>query len=139
MCAHTLPYPNPTLRTPPQVLRFLHWAPEKAEFHASFRSGAGGAFACPAVVAAPSAGPAGRAVEVEVVFEPTAVGEDICDRLVLASPIAGALLGRARPAPQEMPRAFMHHGSSSAQPKAECSPTADRYSARIPAGYTRPS
>lgn len=74
------------------MLRFLHWAPEKAEYQVAFRSSAAGDFLCPGGrVAAPAAGPAaGVSVEVEVCFEPTAVGAEIQDVLTLSSPVGGA-------------------------------------------------
>ena len=81
-----------------QVLRFVHWAPEKAEYRVSFRSGAAGDFACAsASVTAPGAGAGGCPVEIDVRFEPTAVSEDVCDVLTLSSPVAGARLCDLRP------------------------------------------
>lgn len=74
-----------------QMLRIMHWAPVKAEYHISFQSGTAGEFYCAsASISAPAAGPGGCAVEVEVCFEPTAVAEDARDVLLLNSPIGGA-------------------------------------------------
>lgn len=74
-----------------QMLRFMHWAPVKAEYRVSFQGGTAGEFYCAsASISAPAAGPGGCAVEVEVCFEPTAVAEDARDVLLLSSPIGGA-------------------------------------------------
>ena len=84
-----------------QVYRFRHWLAEKADYKCSFRNKGTAGFECKPAVAAAPAGPEGSEVEVEVVFEPTAVGEGFRDVLVLSSPAGGeyecAVVGRCLP------------------------------------------
>ena len=84
-----------------QVYRFRHWLADKADYKCSFRNKGTAGFECKPAVAAAPAGPEGSEVEVEVVFEPTAVGEGFRDVLVLSSPAGGeyecAVVGRCLP------------------------------------------
>lgn len=75
----------------PQVFRFTHWLDEKAEFKCSFKNGAASAFEVLPTVAGPApSGQQGQEVAVEVHFEPTALGENIRDTLIITSAAAGA-------------------------------------------------
>ena len=84
-----------------QVYRFRHWLADKADYKCSFKNKGTAGFECRPAVAATPAGPEGSEVEVEVVFEPTAVGEGFRDVLVLSSPAGGeyecAVVGRCLP------------------------------------------
>ena len=84
-----------------QVYRFRHWLADKADYKCSFRNKGMAGFECKPAVAAAPAGPEGSEVEVEVVFEPTAVGEGFRDVLVLSSPAGGEyecpVVGRCLP------------------------------------------
>lgn len=83
----------PLGNTETQLFRFTHWLADKAEYKCVFRGAARGAgvgfdVVRPAV-AAPPAGPDGSPCEVEVTFEPTAIGESFHDVLLLTSPTGG--------------------------------------------------
>lgn len=93
-----------------QVFRFTHWLDEKADYKVSFKSSGtntatGGAFTAPPTVsatpAASGAGQAGTEASLEVAFEPTAIGENIRDMLILTSATGGEyqcpLVGRCIP------------------------------------------
>ena len=84
-----------------QVYRFRHWLADKVDYKCSFKNKGTAGFECRPAVAATPAGPEGSEVEVEVVFEPTAVGEGFRDVLVLSSPAGGeyecAVVGRCLP------------------------------------------
>ncbi|KXZ49496.1 hypothetical protein GPECTOR_21g722 [Gonium pectorale] len=92
-----------------QVFRFTHWLEEKADYKVTFKSSGthvatGGAFTAPATVAAPAAVAglaAGSEASLEVTFEPTAIGENIRDTLIVSSPTGGEyqcpLVGRCIP------------------------------------------
>jgi hypothetical protein len=90
------------------VFRFMHLAPEKADYKCSFKSANPGAtasscgFDAPAAVTAPpSTSPGGVEVVLEVGFEPSSVGESLRDTLVVASAVGGEyqvpLVGRCLP------------------------------------------
>jgi hydrocephalus-inducing protein len=97
----------------PQVLHFMHWGQDRAEYKCSFKSSSGGAgsaggvaasstdFDAPASVVAPPAGPIGTDIEVAVGFEPCALGEAVRDTLVLTSATSGVyevpLMGQCVP------------------------------------------
>jgi hydrocephalus-inducing protein len=96
-----------------QVLHFLHWGQDRAEYKCSFKSSSGSAgaaggaagsstdFDAPASVVAPPAGPTGTDIGVAVGFEPCALGEAVRDTLVLTSATSGVyevpLMGQCVP------------------------------------------
>ncbi|KAG2489301.1 hypothetical protein HYH03_012133 [Edaphochlamys debaryana] len=92
-----------------QIFRFTHWLDEKADYKVSFKSSGtntatGSTFTTAATVSAPPAVAglaAGAEVSLEVAFEPTAIGENIRDTLVVASSTGGEyqcpLVGRCIP------------------------------------------
>lgn len=92
-----------------QVFRFTHWLDERAEYKVSFKSSgsnvaSGGAFTAATSIMAPPAVAglaAGSEASLEVHFEPTAIGENIRDTLVVVSATAGEyqcpLVGRCIP------------------------------------------
>lgn len=95
-----------------QVLHFMHWGQDRAEYKCSFKSSSGAAaaggvaasstdFDAPASVVAPPAGPTGTDIEVAVGFEPCALGEAVRDTLVLTSATSGVyevpLMGQCVP------------------------------------------
>ncbi|EFJ42226.1 hypothetical protein VOLCADRAFT_67248 [Volvox carteri f. nagariensis] len=92
-----------------QIFRFTHWLDERAEYKVSFKSSgthvaAGGAFTAAASVVAPPAVAglaAGSEASLDVHFEPTAIGENIRDTLVVVSTTGGEyqcpLVGRCIP------------------------------------------
>lgn len=81
-----------------QLFRFAHWLDEKADYKVAFKStgtNAGGAFSAAASISAPPAAAglaAGAEVALEVTFEPTAIGENIRDTLVVSSATGGEYL-----------------------------------------------
>jgi len=93
-----------------QVFRFTHWLDEKVEYSCSFASGAAAVFECPPKVAAEPAGASGREVEVTVAFEPSTLGENIRDMLIVSSPAAGMyqcpVVGRCMPPKPQGPIEF---------------------------------
>lgn len=113
LCHLTTPAHVPRLNTVShapllQVFRFMHLAPEKADYKCSFKSANTGStasscgFDAPAsVTAPPSTSPGGVEVVLEVGFEPSSVGESLRDTLVVASPVGGEyqvpLVGRCLP------------------------------------------
>ncbi|PNG51688.1 Hydrocephalus-inducing, partial [Tetrabaena socialis] len=90
-----------------QLFRFTHWLDEKADYKVTFKSSGtavatGGAFTAAASVTAPAAAAgAGSEATLEVHFEPTAIGENIRDTLVVTSATGGEyqcpLVGRCIP------------------------------------------
>ena len=72
------------------MFRFQHWLAEKTEYKAAFRGKTSGAFECkPSTVAAAPAGPDGQELQVEVTFEPSSIGDDYHDTLVVSSITGG--------------------------------------------------
>lgn len=86
----------------PRPTRFMHWLDDKTEYKVSFRGGSGSAFTAAATVMSPTGGAAmGVEASLEVSFEPTMIGDNIRDALVLTSATGGEftcpLLGRCIP------------------------------------------
>lgn len=73
-----------------QVFRFQHWLVEKTDYKAAFRGKSSGAFECkPSTVTAAPAGPDGQELLVEVSFEPSSIGDDYHETLVVNSTTGG--------------------------------------------------
>ncbi|KAK9824158.1 hypothetical protein WJX72_008157 [[Myrmecia] bisecta] len=72
-----------------QTYRFMHWLGEKAEYKCAFRNKGAVGFECKPSVTPGPAGLDGLETEVEVTFEPTSVGENFRDVLVVSSATGG--------------------------------------------------
>ena len=73
-----------------QAFRFRHWLAEKTDYKESFRGKPSAAFECkPSTVAAAPAGPDGQELQVEVTFEPSSIGDNYHETLVVSSAAGG--------------------------------------------------
>lgn len=72
------------------MFRFQHWLAEKTDYKASFRGKSSGAFECkPSTVAAAPAGPDGLELQIEVTFEPSSMGDNYHETLLVGSATGG--------------------------------------------------
>ena len=73
-----------------QVFRFRHWLGDKTDYKPSFKGKPSGAFECkPTSVAAAAAGPDGQELQVEVTFEPSSIGDNYHETLIVSSATGG--------------------------------------------------
>lgn len=100
-----LSFTVPLGRRQSQPFKFVHYLQKKAEYSCTFSSKGEAGFECDKSIVGHPAGIDGVPVEVEVTFEPTAVGEGFRDTLIVSHPEAGEytcpLYGRCtEPKPQ---------------------------------------
>lgn len=72
-----------------QVYRFTHWSDQACVYTCSFASGAAALFECQPSINVEAAGPHGKEVELQLHFEPSVLGENIRDMLLISSPVGG--------------------------------------------------
>lgn len=93
-----------------QVYRFTHWSDQKCDYSCTFASGTSKVFECQPTISVEGAGPNGREVELQVHFEPSTLGENIRDMLVINSPVGGRyqcpVMGRCIPPKPQGPVEF---------------------------------
>merc|ERR1711998_600624 len=81
-----------------QPFRFMHYANARADYSCSFQKKGTSGFECDPTVVGHPAGVEGIEMEVDVTFEPTHIGENFKDQLVVKSPEGGeymcAVVGR---------------------------------------------